>query len=34
MDVLCRKLFSLFVDEKSSEFKMKRLTEEMNKLKY
>ena len=34
MEVLCRKLFSLFVDEKSSEFKMKRLTEEMNKLKY
>lgn len=34
MDVLCRKLFSLFVDEKASEFKMKRLTEEMNDLPY
>ena len=34
MDVLCRKLFSLFVDNSSREFKMKRLTEEMNDLPY
>ena len=34
LDVLCRKLFSLFVDNNSSEFKMKRLTEEMNDLPY
>lgn len=34
MDVLCRKLFSLFVDNNSREFKMKRLTEEMNDLPY
>ena len=34
MDVLCRKLFSLFVDENSNEFKMKQLTEKMNELPY
>ena len=34
MDVLCRKLFSLFIDNNSSEFKMKRLTEKMNDLPY
>lgn len=34
MDVLCKKFFSLFVDKNSSEYKMKRLTEEMNDLPY
>ena len=34
LNVLCRKLFSLFVDKKSNEFKMKRLTEKMNDLPY
>lgn len=34
LNVLCRKLFSLFVDNNSSEFKMKRLTEKMNDLPY
>lgn len=34
LNVLCRKLFSLFVDYNSNEFKMKRLTEKMNDLPY